>query len=288
VEVAFLYTLSDFKGPISYHWPNIAVDQKRNEIYVVDTKEREVTVFNDYGMAVYRFADDGTLGTVVDLAVDEDGHILALSRQGLSFSIIVCNYRGEPLSQLTLENFPAELSNFTPKRMAYRQERLYLVDSKSMSIAVTDKNGFYLKGYDLGSILNIEEKKRNATDIDGFSVDHNGNILFTIPVLFAAYRLSPEGEIRGFGRPGGAPGKFNVVGGIVADDRGYYYVADRLKSAILVFDEDFKFQFEFGYRGPRRDNLSGPRHLALDSQDRLYVSQLNSRGVSVFKITHKP
>jgi hypothetical protein len=59
-----------------------------------------------------------------------------------------------------------------------------------------------------------------------------------------------------------------------------------LKSAILIFDKDFRFQSEFGYRGPRPGNLNGPRNLALDSQGRLYVSQLG-KGISVFQITYK-
>ena len=112
-------------------------------------------------------------------------------------------------------------------------------------------------------------------------------MLFTVPVLFRAYKLTPDHKLSGFGRPGSAPGRFNVVGGIVADDQGYYYVADRLKSAILVFDKDFKFQIEFGYRGIKPHNLIGPKNLGLDNEGKLYVSQLSSKGVSVFKITHK-
>jgi DNA-binding beta-propeller fold protein YncE len=76
------------------------------------------------------------------------------------------------------------------------------------------------------------------------------------------------------------------VGGIVVDDLGYYYVADRLKSAVIVFDRDLRFQTEFGFRGFKPDNLMGPKNLALDAEGRLYVSQLRSRGVSVFKIDH--
>jgi DNA-binding beta-propeller fold protein YncE len=73
----------------------------------------------------------------------------------------------------------------------------------------------------------------------------------------------------------------------VADDRGYFYVADRLKSAVLIFDRNFKFVREFGYRGSKPHNLTGPWNLGLDADNRLYVSQLASRGVSVFKITYK-
>ena len=54
--------------------------------------------------------------------------------------------------------------------------------------------------------------------------------------LFSAFRLSPGGEVAQFGRPGSGPGKFGVVAGIAADEAGYIYVADRLRSVVLVFD----------------------------------------------------
>jgi len=288
VEVSYLYRLSNFSGPIPFSWANISIDPERKEIYVVDSQKTNITVFNDQGMEIYRFGDDGSLGSPVAVSLDRDGNILVLSKNGSSAAIIKCNFRGEPIAEVALKNFPPEFFGFSPSRMVYRQELLYLLDSIGLRVAVTDGNGLFQNGYDLGTLAGIKENERDSIDIDGFSVDLEGNMLFTIPVKFAAFVLSPDGEIIKFGSPGGAPGRFNNVGGIVADDRGYYYVADKLKSAILIFDKDFQFQLEFGYRGPRPDNLNGPRNLALDSQGRLYVSQLGNKGVSVFKITPEP
>jgi DNA-binding beta-propeller fold protein YncE len=287
VETSFLYRLSNFSGPVPYNWANISVDQERNEIYVLDPKEGDITVFNDQGMEFYRFGEDGSLRAATDLALDKDGNILVLSTVRLNPVITKCNFRGEPIGQVELKNFPPDFSDFLPVRLIYRQEMLYLLDSNSLKIAVTDANGVFQNGYDLGSLAGIEETKKDRTDIDGFSVDSEGNMLFTIPVKFEAFVLSPDGEIISFGRPGGAPGKFNNVGGIVEDDKGYYYVADKLKSAVLVFDKDFRFQLEFGYRGFRPENLTSPRNLALDSQGRLYVSEIGNKGISVFQITYK-
>jgi DNA-binding beta-propeller fold protein YncE len=286
VETSFLYHLSDFNGPIVYNWPNISVDAERNEIYVVDASARNVTVFNDQGMEIYHFGDDSNFGRPVTVSLDRDGNILVLAKKGSNAAIIKCNFRGEPIAEVVLTNFPPDFSGFSPSRMAYQQELLYLLDTTSLKIAVTDANGVFQNGYDLVTVAGIEDSKRDSIDIDGFSVDSKGNMLFTIPVKFAAFVLSPDGNIIRFGRPGGAPGRFNNIGGIVADDRGYYYVADKLKSAILIFDKDFRFQSEFGYRGSLPGNLKGPRDLALDTHGRLYVSQLG-KGISVFQITYK-
>jgi DNA-binding beta-propeller fold protein YncE len=288
VQTSFLYRLSNFSGPVSSNWASISVDETRGEIYVTDGQSGIIRIYNDRGMEVYRFGDDWNSGSLLlAAAARNDGDILVLTRKFSASPILVCNFRGERVADLTLQGFPPDFADFSPTGMAYRSGRLYLLDNNLLKLAVTDSNGHFLTGYDLGAMLQIAADKRAATQVGGFSVDHAGNIYFTVPVLFTAYKLTPDGKLAGFGRPGSAPGRFNNVGGIVADDRGYIYVADRLKSAVLIFDKDFKFVNEFGYRGRRPDNLIGPNELDLDDAGRLYVSQLASLGVSVFKIIYR-
>lgn len=287
VQTSFLYRLSNFSGPVPSNWATISFDEARDEIYVTDSQSGIVRIYNDKGMEVYHFGDDWNLGLVLEAAVRNDGNILVLTRKGPRPSIMICNFRGEYLAELALQNFPADFSGFSPTGMDYRNGRLYLLDNNSLLLAVTDSNGFFLSGYDLGAMLEIDPQKRITTQIGGFSVDRGGNIYFTVPVIFSAYRLSTDGKLDFFGKPGSAPGRFNIVGGIVADDRGYIYVADRLKSAVLIFDKNFKFLHEFGYRGRKSYNLIAPNDLDLDTQGRLYVSQLASIGVSVFNVIYK-
>ncbi len=287
IEATFLYNLSNFNGRIAFNWAEINVDEATDEIYVADTRGGEIRIFNDKGMEIYRFGDDGSLGTILDAAVERDGHILVLSRKIAQRSIVRCNFKGEPQSVIDLKNLPADFSEFAPDSLVLRHGQLYLMDKMNLRLAVTDLNGNFITGYDIAALINIDEKKRTSNEIGGFSVDRDGNMLFTVPVLFRALKLTPDRKVFGFGRPGSAPGRFGVVGGIVADDRGYFYVADRLKSVVLVFDKDFKFETEFGYRGIKPQNLISPRYLGLDKNGRLYVSQLSSKGVSVFRITYK-
>jgi DNA-binding beta-propeller fold protein YncE len=286
VEMSYLYRLSNFSGPIPFNWASIYVDRERNEIYVSDTQQGDVRIFNDQGMEIYRFGDDGRLGTVLGVAVDDAGDIFALTRNSAGTVLRRCDFRGEPVSDIVLQGLPAPYSGFEPTHIAYRQERLYLLDTGAKKIVISDTRGIFLKGYDLQRLLNIGAKSRGLTDVGGFSLDPDGNILFTIPSLFSVFILSPDGEISGFGRPGSAPGRFGIVGGIVADDKGNYYVADRLRCVVLVFDKNFQFRKEFGYRGYGPENFIGPRHLGLDTRGRLYVSQVNRRGISVFDLSY--
>lgn len=287
VQTSFLYRLSNFSGPVSLNWATISMDEARDEIYVTDSQSGIVRIFNDQGMEIYHFGDDWNLGLVLASAVRNDGNILVLTRKGPRASIGICNFRGEYLTELALQNFPAEFSGFSPTDMDYRNGRIYLLDNNALQLVVTDSNGFFLNGYELGAMLEIEPQKRSQTQIGGFSVDRAGNVYFTVPVIFSAFRLSTDGKLDFFGKPGSAPGRFNVTGGIVADDRGYIFVADRLKSAVLIFDRDFNFLHEFGYRGRKPYNMIAPNDLDLDTQGRLYVSQLSSIGVSVFNIIYK-
>jgi hypothetical protein len=263
-----LYRLSNFSGPVPSNWATISFDEAQDEIYITDNQAGIVRIYNDRGMEVYRFGDDWSLGMVMAAAARNDGNILVLTRTKSRPSIVICNFRGEFLAELDLQDFPPDFADFSPTDMFYRHGRLYLLHNDSLRLAVTDSSGFFLTGYDLGAMLEIDESKRNVTQIGGFSVDRAGDIFFTVPVLFSAFRLSADGKLAAFGKPGSAPGRFNVVGGIVADDQGYIYVADRLKSAVLIFDQNFKFVNEFGYRGRKPHNLIGPNDLGLDAEGR--------------------
>ena len=293
VKASYLYNLSSFTGPIPYSWVELTIDKEKNEVYVCNGWDGSVRIFNENAMEVYNFGEDSDLGNVskTHLAVDKDGNILVLSYnhdvKGTSYSIIGCNFRGEVISRFEPQNLPSDFSGFSPSRIIYREYkegRLYLVDKNLMKIAVTDMNGAYLDGYDLAALLGFDEKKRRDTGIVGFNVDKEGNIFFTIPVQFQAYRLSPDRKIVSFGQRGSAPGKFNVVGGIATDDKGYLYLTDTLRCVVMIFDKDFKFLKEFGYRGYGPGNLIAPVELTVDNRGRIYVSQSARRGVSVFQV----
>ena len=284
VRGAFLYNLSNFNGPIPFNWSRVFIDRERTEIYVL--YQNFVRVFNENGMEIYRFGDDSNLGHVVDIAVDRDGTILMLTYTGSESLIVPCNYRGEPVSKIQIKNLPPEFTGFSPKRLIHREGRFYLADTNSDRIAITDTNGSFQQGYDIISILGLQEKDRADKQMVGFSVDKEGNMLFTIPVLFKAYRLSPDGKIADFGRPGGAPGKFGVVAGIISDNRGNYLVVDKLKCTVMVFDKNYNFLTQFGDRGLGPGNLIAPDDLTIDGSDRVYVTQSKKRGVNVYKITY--
>jgi hypothetical protein len=290
VRGAYLYNLSNFTGTIPYEEVRIFFDKENNEIYVSNRGQGTVKIFNENGMEVYSFGEDADLGSVLDGQVEKDGTILLLSykiEEGtLKYSIIRCNFRGEATSAIELKTFPGKFSDFGPSRMVLRNGKLYLADLNRMKIVVTDISGNFKDGYDIVAILELTEQQRADSGFGGFSVDKDGNMFFTIPVFFRAYKLMPDGNLIDFGKRGSGPGKFNIISGIVTDDKGYIYVADKLRCVIMIFDKEFSFQNEFGGRGFKPGKLIVPMHLEVDGKDRLYVTQMRKRGISVYQIKY--
>jgi len=289
VKSTFLYSLANFYGKVPYSDVRIRVDRARDEVYVLE--RGIVRVFNETGMEFFWFGDNPELGSIYDLAVDEKGDLFLLSFNlnnplGPEFFLVRCNYRGDAKEKLKVTGLPPEFSPFFPNYMFYRDGKFFFLGSLGMRVVVTDRNGVFLKGYDLADLLEIPEKDRPNTEIFGFSLDSEGNMLFTVAVLFKAFVVSPDGKvIASFGKAGSAPGMFGVVSGIAKDDRGNYLVAERLRSVVMVFDREFRFLQEFGYAGSKPGNLIRPSEVAVGNAGKIFVTQVRDRGVSVFSVT---
>lgn len=286
ISATYLYNLSNFSGAVPVSVPTITIDKEAREVYVATGDA--VRVFNEQGMEVYRFgSDDTVMRNIYDVSVLRDGTILLLSYsydadKNYTFRIERCNYRGEPSATVQLRGIPAEYSDLRPTRMLSRDGLLYLADLNAMKIVVITETGAYCEAYDLAALIGL-----NGQDDAGmfdFSVDPEGAILFTSPILGRAYRIPADRKVEVFGKRGSTPGRFGIPTSVISDDAGRYYVSDTLRCVIMVFDHQFNFITEFGARGRRPENLIGPRSLALDNAGRLYVSQLGKRGVSVYRI----
>jgi sugar lactone lactonase YvrE len=302
VTASFRYPLSNFSGPVRSQWARLAVDRERNEVYSLRERKNDIRVFDEHGMEIFVFGDG--FASAADITIGDDGDIFILSRGNRTATVHLLDYRGEHVSEIPLQNVPAAFSKFVADRLVHSQRSLYLVDSDALIVVVTDEAGRFKEGHDLNEHLkpfvprldreqkqlaNYDWKKRKLEDIDlnGFTVDGQGNIFFTVPVLFSAYKLSVDGELTEFGRSGSGRGKFGVAAGIATDEMGYVYVADRLRCVVMVFDRDLQFQTEFGYRGNQPSNLVVPDDLAIDSSGNIYVGQAANRGVSVFRIAYE-
>jgi len=289
VRGSYLYTLSDFGGGILYNFPRLYIDLERDETYLI--YQNLIRVFGPSGMEVFSFGDDLDLGQILDAAVDEKGDVILLSYKDGRSLVTRCDFRGVPVGEVPITNLPADLV-FGANRMIYRNGLYYFASTNAGSVIITDGQGAFRQHIDLMSLLALEEEEQQKDrgqqlELTGLSVDNDGNILFSVAVLFRVFKYSPEGTLTSFGRAGSARGQFGIVAGVVTDSHGNLLVVDKLKCVVMAFSKDFRFLTEFGYRGARPENLIAPDDITIDRRDRIYVTQGRGRGVSVFALTYE-
>jgi hypothetical protein len=290
--IHYLYNLSDFTGVVPYDDVRLYADRSHDEVYAATGNS--VRVFNSAGMEVFHFDVDPASGTLFDLAVDASGDLLLLTlsldpqRTGPGWFISHCDYRGVPLDRIDPGGIPPELASFRPNVMVGREGHIVLASLADLRAMELDRSGVFQKAYDLALLAGLKEKDRANHEMFGFSVDRRGRLLFTIPTLFRAFVVDADGTVRSFGRGGSAPGAFSVASGIVADDAGDIFIADKGRGVVLVFDEHLEFVTEFGAGASGRGGLVRPTDLALGHAGKLYVTQARERGVAVFQIGEPP
>ncbi len=290
VVTSFAYRLATSTGVVPFSGAQLSYDRVHRELYVLGGGP--VRVFNEAGMEIYSFGENPEVGTIAAVGVLEGGDLVSLSILDKGPTLLHLDFRGEVLGVIEPRGVPEEHRDFVPNAMKVAKDRIYLANLGEMTFMVLGVDGSFVGFFDTFPMMEIDEDKRATTKredlgIRSFDVDRAGNILFVVQPLFKACVLSPSGALKSWGVAGSAPGKFNVLSAITADDRGNYYVSDVLKSAVIVFDEKLNFVREFGYRGSRPHNLVSPVDVAAGS-DRLFVSQYGRRGVSVFKLEYGP
>ncbi len=280
VRATYLYSLSNFVGPFQYNGVHVNVDWERDETYLV--YQNVVRVFNRTGMEVFSFGDDLDVGGIVDAAADANGDVIVLSyKQGPL--VTRCSFRGVPIGRIEITNLPAG-ETFSASRLIVRNGLFYFADLAASTVTVTTPDGRCRQRIDFRRLIGAREVERAGAEMFGFTVDQDGSLLFTMATLFRVYKYSPDGTMTFFGRAGSSPGRFGIVAGIATDSRGDVLVSDKLRSVVMVFDKDFRFVSEFGSRDARTGGLIVPDSLAVDPENRVYVSQWRRRGVSVFAL----
>jgi hypothetical protein len=274
---SYAFTLSSLTGRIASGWLELSYDPQAQEIYTVSGGM--VRVFNRVGLEIYAFGQNEALGGIEGVAVLDDGDLVVLGDTAKGWVLSRCDSRGEFLGRIVPASRPA---GFRPDAMVHANGLIYLASRQAMRVLVIEPSGAVVASHDLAERIGLDEEKRNETGLSGFNVDQHGNILFTIASLFKAYVVPPVGEVRSFGRPGGAPGRFNIANGIAADERGNIFVADSLKGAVIAFDKDFNFLGEFRATGSLSRGLRQPKSIVA-GDGRVAVAQ-STGGVVVYLV----
>jgi hypothetical protein len=286
----YQYNLADLTGPIPFLGVHVRLDVPHDEVYTIQANF--VQVFGSTDMEIHAFALDPAIGTFTDLAVDEKGdiYVLGYKAEGVlenrGFFLLRCNYRGEPVAEIVPSGVPEGFESFGPNRLVYASGRFFLVGSASLKALIVDRSGAVQQALDLAELAALEPEIRAEAQIGGFDLDPQGRMVFSIPIDFSVRIVSTDGTVKiRFGESGSKKGQFGVVGAVTTDDEGNIYVADKLRSVVIVFDKDQKFLNELGGWGLEPGKFVIPTDVAVTPSGKLFVSQMRNRGVAVFTRT---
>lgn len=290
VQVGYLYNLSDFTGTIPYTDAHVVVDDGAGEVFTLFANE--IRAFNGAGMQTWYFVVDPAEGQVVDLGVTGEGDLLLLvyatteDGSDRTWTVERRDFRGRPKGEIAVDRASAP-AGFEPNRLLLRGDSIWLASETKMAAVECSPDGGIRRSLDLAAIAGVEDKERVNTEMSGIDVAADGTIAFSVPVQFRVHVVAPDGTARSFGKAGSAAGNFGNVSGVVFDGNGNLVVSDRLRNVVMVFDEDLRFQREFGQTGSRRELLVRPSGLAFGEPGKLYISQLRNRGVAVFAMNSR-
>jgi DNA-binding beta-propeller fold protein YncE len=252
----------------------VFVDNTRGEIYVADTKNNLVAVYDLNGLPLFAFGYNGELEEPVKAVADPAGRLYVLT--GAPRKLKVFNYRGE-----YLDDFPFGTAEVAPDALTVDSQRnIYIADKVSKQILVYDS--------DYRLILKIGAKNGGGSyfeSVKGITVDPDGDVYVADATAVPAVLVfGPEGEfIRGWGEHGMGPENVSLPSGVALDGEGRVLVVDTIRQAILIYDRQGTLLQRFGGMGTAPGNMAFPADVATDGNAGIYVVERVGNRLQILK-----
>ena len=138
------------------------------------------------------------------------------------------------------------------------------------------------KGIKIGGIRELEHQIISPS---GLSLDKNGNIIVADTVDQVVKIFTPEGNfVREIGtRFESGERSFRYPFHCVQVNK-YFVVSDAFADAIMVFDQEGTFLYQFGKTGDGDQGLNKPRCLGVDKVGQLLVCDYGNNRIQVFEL----
>lgn len=241
------------------------IDNKNSELYALDGGNRRLVITNTEGVFLYQFSytDAGIKNMPIGIAAADDGKIYFAEGQ----RVAVTDYRGMYDHDMALSTIPD-------------------ADKISIQSIAIDGNTVYLGAVGRVVVMDRKEEKFIAEFKEGLgqnnyiALDDNG-MYIRDPGALIIFHLAKDGKLLGhFGKISGLAGGFSMtVDMAVEKKKGWVIVLDTNRVAVIFFDREGKFLFEFG----GSELFKWPRAVAADDEGRIYVSD-GSGKIRVFQI----
>jgi DNA-binding beta-propeller fold protein YncE len=116
----------------------------------------------------------------------------------------------------------------------------------------------------------------------GIGTDSNNNVYVAESGGNGVSKFTSAGQlISSWGSSGSVPGQFNQPKGLTLDQNNNVYIADEFNNRIQKFDSNGNLITQFG-----QDRLNHPIDVAVDSQGRVYASDLDE--ILIYALSNPP
>ena len=249
------------------------VDKAKDEVYVADTLNDLVAVYDGKGLPLFAFGYNQELKEPSKAVADSKGRIFVLN--GIPRVIKIFNYRGEYLNDFAL-------SRKDPKSYP----NAIAVDGQgNVYVALANETGAKIQIYDpmFQLVREFGDKPDGAgyfKSVQAIAIDSDGTIYVSDANAAPSIQVfSPDGKyLRGWGAHDAGPMNFSLPAGLAIDGDGRVIVVDSLRHTITVFTKEGTFLGRHGGMGSQPGAVAAPTDIATNGNKKIYVvERLGSR-----------
>jgi DNA-binding beta-propeller fold protein YncE len=250
-------------------------------IYVTDTRNKRVQVFDLGGSQIFRFGKEGEgrgeFHFPYGIAGDSQGNVYVadLYNGGIS----VHDNKGKFIKYFAEKN-PRENLIDTPGGLRIYNDKVYVTDIRKSRVYVFD-----LAGKKLLEIGKMGTKPGEFRAPNAVTVDKEGNIYVVDTGNHRVQVFDKNGKflrIINGSQDGKGTSAFVNPRGIGIDSRGIIYVVSNLTHYLYGFDKNGKQLFVFGGSGGANDRFSLPNGLYISENDELFITDTANQRVVVY------
>jgi hypothetical protein len=267
----YLFNVQPPAGVPSLSNPSyVYYDHRHGELYVADTGNDRILIFDKDGDYVFEFADHDHLQSPRCLAADSTGRILALcERQPDRISVL--DYDGRFLTEWLVKDAKSDSTVRASSFTIGRGDTVYVATEEPPRIFAYTTDGKRLWETDILTDLKPDERMQQALGNIAYIA---GRLIVPTPMFSNLSVYDIQGQfIKFFGYAGGAPGKLSFPIAAASDGQGGTLVLDKHRHTVLEYGPDDMFIQEIGGMGMGPGWFYHPISLAADDTGRCYVLQ---------------
>ncbi|MHB1125398.1 MAG: 6-bladed beta-propeller [Bacillota bacterium] len=254
-------------------------------IYITDTNNQRVQVFDLGGTPIYKFGKEGEgkgeFRFPYGIAGDSQGNVYVADLYNGSISVF--DGKGNFIKYFAEQN-PKENTIISPGGLRIYNDKVYVTEIQMSKVLVFDMEGKKLKEIGEPGVNPGQFRAPNAV-----TVDREGNIYVVDTGNQRVQIFDQEGKLLRMinGSPDGTGNSVFVnPRGIGIDSRGIIYVVSNLTHMVHGFDQNdptVNALFTFGGNGEAETQFSLPNGLYVDQNDRVYITDTMNQRIAVYQ-----